>query len=53
MALAVPTSGVTASAPGTPATAPPMRAATIVVGGERFIDCPMMAGWMTLFSKFM
>ena len=33
--LAAPTSGVATKAPGTPAAAPPMRAASIVVGGVR------------------
>ena len=38
--LAAPTSGVATSAPGTPAMAPPTKAATIVVGGVRSTDRP-------------
>ena len=45
-------SGWRSSAPGTPATAPPMRAASIVVGGVRSTALPTTAGWMTLFSMF-
>lgn len=42
--MAAPSSGVATSAPGTPAAAPPTRAASIVVGGVRFTAPPTMAG---------
>ena len=51
--LAAPTSGVATRAPGMPPTAPPMRAATIVVGAVRSTDRPTTAGWMTWFSIVM
>ena len=35
---------------GTPAAAPPTRAASIVAGGDRSTASPTMAGWMRWFS---
>ena len=52
MALTAPRSGVATSAPGTPAAAAPTRAASIVVGGDRFTALPTIAGLITLFSRF-
>ena len=51
--MAAPTSGVATGGAGTPATAAPMNAATIVVGGVRSTERPTIAGWMRLFSVVM